>query len=136
MDRPGSSSASFSVEMLEEMLLELDRLLTKYSGPAWTTKSTANRIVTLLTEHRALLQIEINEASSGMRKLTEKDFLGPKERKRRRRAKLQENIHGEYSANHKHEDYSEYFIALQRSIFEEKRRRARQIAKYTYERMW
>ena len=84
-DRPGNTEVdyNFSGEMLEEMILELSRLITKYSGPDWNAKETANRVVDLLIEHRALIQTELNEVNSGARKLTDKDFLGPKERARR-----------------------------------------------------
>ncbi len=50
------------------------RLITKYSGPDWNAKETANRVVDLLIEHRALIQTELNEVNSGARKLTDKDF--------------------------------------------------------------
>ena len=83
-DRPNTEvDFNFSGEMLEEMILELSRLITKYSGPDWNAKETANRVVDLLIEHRALIQTELNEVNSGARKLTDKDFLGPKERARR-----------------------------------------------------
>jgi hypothetical protein len=83
-DRPNAEMEyNFSGEMLEEMILELDRLITKYSGPDWNAKETANRVVDLLIQHQALIYTELNEVNSGMRKLTDKDFLGPKERARR-----------------------------------------------------
>jgi len=120
VDRPDSSeTANFSAEMLEEMLLELDRVITKYSGPTWNVKSTANRLVELLTEHRALLQIELDDVNSGVRKLTDKDFLGPKERERRRRLKLQGDNENEYTTVHKQEDHSEYFNNLERKLLEQ-----------------
>ena len=86
-DRPGNGGEetyNFSSEMLQAMIIELSRLITKYDSPEWNTKETANRIVSLLTEHRALIQIELAEVNSGARTLTERDFLGPKERERRR----------------------------------------------------
>ena len=79
-DRPnGKVDYNFSGKMLEEMILELSRLITNYSGPDWNAKETANRVIDLLIKHRALIQTELNEVNSGMRKLTDKDFLGPKE---------------------------------------------------------
>ena len=83
-DRPnGKVDYNFSGKMLEEMILELSRLITNYSGPDWNAKETANRVIDLLIQHRALIQTELNEVNSGMRKLTDKDFLGPKEWARR-----------------------------------------------------
>ena len=70
--------------MLQAMIIELTRLITKYDSPEWNTKETANRIVSLITEHLALIQIELDEVNSGARTLTERDFLGPKERAARR----------------------------------------------------
>jgi hypothetical protein len=86
-DRPGYGSEdahNFSSEMLQLMIIELTRLISKYDGPEWNTKETADRIVSLLTEHRALIQIELAEVNSGERTLTERDILGPKEREIRR----------------------------------------------------
>ena len=40
--------------------------------------------------HRALVQVELNEVNAGVRKLTDRDFLGPKERERRRLLKAGE----------------------------------------------
>ena len=78
-NRPNAKAEyNFSSEMLEEMIRELSRLITKYSGPEWNAKETANRVVNLLTEHRALLYTELNDVISGARKLTDKDFLGLK----------------------------------------------------------
>jgi hypothetical protein len=78
-DRPGYGSEdtyNFSSEMLQAMIIEQTRLINKYDGPEWDTKETANRIVSLITEHRALIQIELDEVNSGERTLTERDFLG------------------------------------------------------------
>lgn len=90
--RPGfiEDNYNFSAEMLMSMVQQLDRLIGKYGGSEWNTKETANRIVELLVEHRALVQTELNEVTSGMRKLGEKDFLGPKERRRMLKAKEKE----------------------------------------------
>ncbi|KAL7544139.1 hypothetical protein ACHAWF_007522 [Thalassiosira exigua] len=95
-DRPGfvEEDYNFSAEMLGEMIHELDRLITKYGGPDWSGKETADRVVELLVEHRGLIQVELNEVNAGLRKLSDKDFLGPKERERRRLTKAKE-IEGE-----------------------------------------
>merc|ERR1740124_260832 len=73
---------NFSSEMLEKMIAELTRLITKY-GPdgEYANLSTAQYLVQLLSEHRALIQIELGEVLSGARTLKETDFLGPTIRK-------------------------------------------------------
>jgi len=121
-DRPGfvESDYNFSVEMLEEMITELDRLITKYSGSDWNTKDTANRIVELLGEHRDLIQTELDEVNSGVRQLTGKDFLGPKERRRRLQVKVKNQT--EPVAVKKQKDYSEYFNSLEHKVQAQKRR--------------
>jgi hypothetical protein len=107
-DRPHTEAEyNFSSEMLQAMIIELNRLITKYSGPEWNTKETANRLVALLVEHRALVQTELDEVNSGVRKLTDMDYLGPKERDARRK------LSG--SAQDKH-DYSKYFLAAEQKM--------------------
>jgi hypothetical protein len=83
-DRPnyGLYDYNFSSEMLTQMIAELNRLISKYSSLQHNSKATANRIVDLLTEHRTALQVELNEVNSGVRVLTERDFLGPETRER------------------------------------------------------
>ncbi len=116
-DRPTSEvDYNFSSEMLQAMVIELNRLITKYAGPEWNTKETANRIVDLLVEHQALVQAELNEVNSGVRKLTENDILGPKERASR---KL--NHQDAYPGSvHERRDYSGYFLNLEKE-FKDKR---------------
>jgi len=129
-DRPGFNEMdyNFSVEMLEEMIHELDRLITKYSGAQWNTKDTANRIVALLVEHRTLITTELNEVNTGVRQLTDKDFLGPKERQLRRALKLEENSENEFDAVQEQKDYSGYFNALEKKLTAKKRSKMRQLA--------
>ena len=114
-DRPGfvESDYNFSAEMLEEMIHELDRLITKYSASPWNAKTTANKLVSLITEHRALVQEELDDVLAGRRVLTEKDFLGPKERERRR---LASDL-----AKDGEEDYSRYFFDMDRKLLELRR---------------
>ena len=83
LDREGLEERdyNFSVEMLEGMITELSRLITKYSGSEWSSRSTANYLVELLEEHRDLLEIELAEVQSGARKLTKMDVLGKQTRK-------------------------------------------------------
>ena len=112
-DRPGyggEDTYNFSSEMLQAMIIELTRLINKYDGPEWDTKETANRIVSLLTEHRALIQMELNEVNSGARTLTERDFLGPKERAARRLQSVGLN------ATDEKQDYTRFFLAAEQKL--------------------
>ena len=83
-DRPnyGLYDYNFSSEILLSMIKQLNRLISKYSCAQYSPKPTANRIVELLTEHRAALYVELAELASGARVLTERDFLGPETRQR------------------------------------------------------
>jgi hypothetical protein len=83
---------NFSAEMLQEMITELDRLIAKYSSSEWNALETANRIVELITEHRGLVQTELDDLNSGRRKLSARDFLGPKERERRRQSQVKDGL--------------------------------------------
>lgn len=124
-DRPGSEEGyNFSSEMLQAMMDELTRLVTKYDGPDWKSTATANRVVELVTEHRALIQIELNEVNTGVRKLGDKDFLGPKERKHRRELRIQQ---GESVEEQK--DYSAYFRKMEEKVHANKRRDMRRTAR-------
>ena len=73
----GERDYNFSTEMLTKMIEELTRLIDKY-GPNGDYKyiATAQYLVQLLSEHRALIQVELSEVTSGVRKLTKRDFLG------------------------------------------------------------
>ena len=124
-DRPVSTETiNFSSEMLTGMLQELNRLITKYSGSGWNTKATANRIVELLTEHRALIQTELNDVLSGRRQLTDKDFLGPKERAARKKAKLLKSAETEIEE----QDFTQYFLAIEKKMEENRRAALKQRA--------
>ena len=94
--------------MLETMIQELDYLITKYSGPDWNIKSTAIRLVELLSEHKTLVETELAEVVTGRRKLTDKDFLGPKARARK-------NV-----MNADTKDHSKYFYDLEKELAEKK----------------
>lgn len=100
-ERPGgyvNTEFNFSVEMLNEMLVELNRLITKYSGGDWGSKPTAIRLVSLLMEHTFFLQAELSEVQSGQRKLTDRDFLGTKtrvNRKLKKEKRTQEGMESE-----------------------------------------
>ena len=120
-DREGyvEDDYNFSAEMLGEMIVELDRLITKYSGTLWSVKATANRLVELLMEHRSIIQMELNDVNSGARQLTDRDFLGPKERERRRLLKAEnEGVSPDDVASSVHEKkkHFEYFMALEEKV--------------------
>ena len=63
------------------MIIELNRLVDKYSGDNWNTLQTAQYLVQLLREHLVLIKAELVEVLSGDRRLREHDFLGPETRK-------------------------------------------------------
>lgn len=118
-DREGyvEEDYNFSAEMLEEMVDELNRLITKYGSSPWSAKSTANRLTELLMEHLALIQMELNDVRSGARTLTERDFLGPKERERRRQLKAMEEGKTEATISvQEKKKHFEYFHALESKV--------------------
>ena len=121
-DRPGfvESDYNFSAEMLQEMIKELDRLIAKYGASPWSSKTTANKLVSLLSEHRVLIQEELDDVLAGRRVLAEKDFLGPEERERLR--KLAANKANEEDQK----DYSQYFFDMDRKLLEIRRVRMRE----------
>eukprot|EP00804_Cyclotella_cryptica_P012111 CCRYP_009833-RA/>CCRYP_009833-RA protein AED:0.10 eAED:0.03 QI:0/0/0/1/1/1/5/0/466 len=80
-DRNIAEDPNFSVFMLGEMQGEVTRLVTKYKADPWTNDANAQRLVSLLSEHQALLATEIADVVSGRRILSKKDIFGPKERK-------------------------------------------------------
>ena len=130
-DRPSLTEEdyNFSAEMLQEMLKELDRVITKYSSNAWNTLETANRIVELITEHRALVQEELDDLNAGRRKLTTRDFLGPQERKERRLSNLAGKNSSQDSNDYPKKPNIEYFDAMAKERMSLKRRRAQQAQK-------
>lgn len=109
------SDYNFSAPMLQKMIDELDRLIDKYSSSGWNTEANANRLVELLVEHRGLLQIEYNGLSVGLRKLEERDFLGPDLRSR-----LNTLEGRELNKENEAKDI-EYFMALEQRMADMKR---------------
>jgi hypothetical protein len=76
----------------------------------------------LLTEHRVLVQEELDDVLAGRRILTEKDFLGSKERKKRKLAAATNeagvtSTQKEDGENH----YSRYFFAMDQKLLEIRR---------------
>ena len=134
-DRPNSEQEyNFSAEMLEEMIHELDRLITKYSSNDWNAKVVANDLVGLLQEHRVLLQTELSEVTSGARVLTKHDFLGPTERKKMKIEAIEKelantlvdknNIAEEarrHLANEVNADYSQFYRQVELKLLDDRR---------------
>lgn len=81
---------NFSEEILQTMLSELNRLISKYSDMEWQKMNIAVTLVELLTEHRGLVEQELQEVRSGKRKLKFMDFLGPETRKTHTREIVQD----------------------------------------------
>jgi hypothetical protein len=108
--------------MLQKMINELDRLIDKYSSPSWNTQAIANRLVELLVEHRGLLQIELNDVNSGLRRLEERDFLGNEERAKlvQERARL-DAVEGRNLQEADEAKDMEYFMALEKRMADMKR---------------
>lgn len=85
IDRGGVTEQeyNFGEEMLEEMVKELDRVITKYSDQEWSWRDTAQYLVSLLKEHRTLIQTELDEVRSGQRALGDFALLGPQTREKK-----------------------------------------------------
>ncbi len=67
-----------------------------------------------------MVQHELKKASSGVRKLKDTDFLGPKEHAKRRLVKAQDGT--AVAPNQMKKDHTRYFIALEQRQFDNKRR--------------
>ena len=150
VDRAGlnETSYNFSEEMLEAMIHELDRLIDKYSATDWIAMEISQDLVTLLSSHKAHILNELHLMEKQPRELKDSDFLGPKERKKRKMARMMAlssseigDLDDERLLNTS-EDYSEYFKALHRHLLErrfkehkeevmenERRRRARHLSR-------
>ncbi|KAL7545561.1 hypothetical protein ACHAWF_008911 [Thalassiosira exigua] len=124
-DREGyvEEDYNFSAEMLQGMVDEYDRLILKYGDAYWSSKPTAVRLRQLLMEHRASVQLELNDVNSGARRLSDRDFLGPDERERRRRLKaIEEGRDPEEGASDpatrakEKKRHFEYFAALEEKV--------------------
>ncbi len=84
---------NFSPEMLTEMISETTRLITKYSGAEWSSNTQAAHLVFYLNEYLSSLNQELSEVQSGVRRLTNSDFLGA-ETRRKMFEEQQANING------------------------------------------
>jgi|ERR1712071_114411 len=95
LDRNGNSEEefNFSAEVLNLMLDEVNRLITKYSDLVWIISPKVPVLVSILTEHRDSIRQELAEVESGRRKLKNSDFLGPKTRARRQQEIKEANLY-------------------------------------------
>ena len=80
-DRKQEDDPNFSAFMLEEMIFEIDRMVTKYSSSEWSANDNASRLVSLLLEHLVMLESELDIVNSGSRTLTTSDVFGPHEQR-------------------------------------------------------
>jgi hypothetical protein len=78
-DRQIEEDPNFSPFMLGEMIYEIDRMITKYSGSEWAGNDNAERLVSLLSEHLVMLQTELDDVNAGRRTLGTRDIYGPHE---------------------------------------------------------
>ncbi len=111
--------------MLDAMINQLSRLITKYSASPWNTKITANKLVTLLNEHRTLIQEELDDVLVGRRALSTKDFLGPKERERRRNPTSDDKASTTGQKGEGKKDFSRYFFDMDQKLLEIRRKEMR-----------
>ena len=66
----------------------IDKYGSNESPDFWYEKQTAKDLVSLFTEHRSLIQKELDDVlATGGRKLTEHDFLGPNERQKMKKTR-------------------------------------------------
>ncbi len=144
-DGIGERNYNFSPEMLEEMLHELDRLIAKY-GSWHSHEPISEQLVDLLLEHRFIIQNELDELlnSPNLRELKDSDFLGPKERAKRKRARLEKEIaerfagmsmssssmeeekerhlfHVMKSEDEKKQNYAEFYREIEKKLLENRR---------------
>ena len=67
--------------MLNQMILEYTRLITKYSATKWHWRQTSKDLVVYFNEHLEAIQQELVEVQTGERVLKNDDFLGPATRR-------------------------------------------------------
>mmetsp|Transcript_23402 Transcript_23402/g.50540 ORF Transcript_23402/g.50540 Transcript_23402/m.50540 type:complete len:330 (+) Transcript_23402:489-1478(+) len=124
---------NFSFNMLYAMIEELNRLINKYSSGEWKTKPTAIRLVKILTEHRTLVEKELEEIHTGQRQLKKKDFLGTDQREKQRKLKQPQDDETEMTVvdaatESKRKIRMRYFTELEQKLHREKRSEMKQLA--------
>ncbi len=131
LDREGleKRNYNFSVEFLNHMIAQYDRLINKYGGdPLYNWRTTSQDLVELLTEHRQSLIVEVEEVENGTRVLSEKDFLGPETRLKMKLQKLVEqgldfDISDETRSLNRRDSDVDYFTQLEKHLLDRRRNR-------------
>jgi len=93
-DRDISEDPNFSPSMLEEMIRELTRMVTKYSAGNWKENENAQILVSLFSEHIVMLQTELDDVTSGRRRLGANVIYGPNERRQMLQTELDDVTSG------------------------------------------
>ena len=98
------------------------------SGAAWYSKATDKQIVSLLTEHRDLIQLELDEVNLGRHILTGKVFLGPKEREAWRISKQKRDTNDKKTEKQEAEGFVKYFLTIEKKMEDYRRAAMKQRA--------
>jgi hypothetical protein len=124
LDREGyeERNYNFSEEMLQEMIEEYDRLIEKYSSAEWSSKPIANTLIDLFLDHRSWILQELSEVKSGVRTLTDNDFLGPMERQKRKIRHLSRHVYAVADNVELFEDHSAFFSQMEANLREKRRK--------------
>ena len=126
LDRDGidAQEYNFSEEMLNQMIYEVDRMILKYSTSEWQLRKIAQDLVGMLQDHKTSLEQERMEVKSGIRVLTEHDFLGPETRRKMELSYLFQNNNGVESDEVRElntpKNYSEFFQRLEEKMNEKR----------------
>ena len=126
LDREGidAQEYNFSEEMLNQMIYEVDRMILKYSTSEWQLRQIAQDLVGMLQDHKASLEQERMEVKTGIRVLTEHDFLGPETRRKMELSRLFQNSNGVESDEIRElkapKNYSEFFQRLEEKMNEKR----------------
>lgn len=133
IDREGIEERdyNFSALMLQDMVTELERLITKHSEPEWFWRETSRSLVGLLQEHKVLLEEELQDVLDGTRQLKPDDFLGAESRKKieaQNRVDSGDMVDAEEVRELNTIDFSDYFRKLEAHILDERRQKMRETA--------
>ncbi len=117
----------------------IDKYSSNESPDFWYAKQTAQDLVALFIEHRALVQDELDEVRTpqGRRKLSTEDFLGPRERAKRKKSRQMQELDrifremGQEARNRaldhmeseNNKDYSKFFHDLDNKMLQQRRDR-------------
>lgn len=111
----------------------IDKYGSNESPDFWYEKQTSKDLVALFTEHRALIQEELDDVlANGGRKLSQLDFLGPNERQKLKKSRQMDMLSkilkekGQEAhkraladiASEEKRDYSEFFNDLDNKMLQ------------------